>query len=100
MITEHEDIVTVTPGRTLRHEDIALLRNRLWDLTNGRTVSVVLDLKDLPCLDTSLLSFIIELKNKLNGNLALSHANDMVKNLLAITRLADTIILCDSMETA
>jgi anti-anti-sigma factor len=98
IITEHEDIVTVTPHRTVTHEDLALLRNRLWDLIEGRSLIVVLDLRELPCIDTRFLSFFIELKNKLNGNLALAHANDLIKNLFAMTRLTDTTILCDTME--
>ena len=101
--TEFNKEITVTLTGPIAYEDSAYLNNRLMDLVYNRKETIILDLKDVPSLNTGLLSLIIKTNTilaKQGRTLKLAHANDQTANLFAMMRLTDSYIFIDTMETA
>jgi anti-sigma B factor antagonist len=96
-------ISIVTVSGSIAHEEIATIRNRLADLIESKKPRIVLDLRNVPYLNSKLLAVLIDTKNSAcrhNGDFKLANANDLIKNLFDITLLAKKIDIYTSVEEA
>jgi anti-anti-sigma factor len=89
-------------GRFVTGSDAELLSAKKHLQENG-IVKTVIDLAQVPYIDSTGLAFVVELHKllqKRGGQLALANANARVREVLTLTRIGDVIPLFDSGEAA
>jgi anti-sigma B factor antagonist len=80
--------------------EVASAKNQLHDTG---VANAVVDLGDVPYIDSTGLAFLVDLYKMLQGRggqLALSGANARVLEVLALTRIGDLIPAFDDQESA
>ena len=89
-------------GRFVTGSDAAFVSARNSLEENGIAKSVI-DLRDVPYIDSTGLAFVVELHNSLasrGGQLFLADANPRVREVLEMTRIAEIIPMYEDVEAA
>jgi anti-sigma B factor antagonist len=95
-------IITVT-GRVLLGEGDAALRQAIEELTDQGRLKVLLNLEEVPTMDSMALGQIVAAQvhaGRKGGTVKLLGANHRIKNLLALTRLTAVFETFDSESEA
>jgi anti-sigma B factor antagonist len=88
--TEGDATILLLKGKMLGGRDDELLRDVVEDLVDAGRVNIVLDLAEVPYIDSACLGEIIHsytMVSRKNGSLKLAHLNERLKSLLSRTRL-------------
>jgi anti-anti-sigma factor len=99
----HDGVLIVhLAGRFVTGSDTELLSMK--DHLQGiGIVKVMLDLREVPYIDSTGLAFIVELhkamKNR-GGQVVLANGNARVREVLALTRIDEVVPVCDGEESA
>jgi anti-sigma B factor antagonist len=105
-IREHEiDGITVLGlhGKLLRGDAEGKLKDRIAELIASRRIHIVLNLRDVPYVDSSGLGEIVRshtLVRRSGGRLGLTHLNRRLVDLLTITKLSDIFPVYETDEDA
>jgi len=89
-------------GRFVTGSDCELLSAQSYMLDNG-IVKAVIDLSEVPYIDSTGLAFVVELHKALEsrgGQLLLARANERVREVLEMTRIGEIIPLFEDVEDA
>ena len=72
-------------------------------LQNGGAAKAIIDLGEVPYIDSTGLAFVVELHKALQdrgGQLVLANPNPRVREVLALTRISDVIRVFDNEDAA
>src|SRR5579863_3825051 len=89
-------------GRFVTGCDAALDATRDY-LQEAGIAKAVLDLSQVPYVDSTGLAFVVELHKWLSsrgGQLVLTNANDRIREVLRMTRISEIVLLFDNAEDA
>ena len=96
-------VTYLSPDGPLAEGNFKALEESVRAVEAGGPVNIVLDLTHVPFLDSRGLEFLLDLSIKLKeagGSLRLANANSTCRDILAITRLDQTILVCEDVDTA
>jgi len=91
----------ISPDSAITEASLPDLESRVQSLKEGGPVNLVLDLTHVPYIDSSGLEFILDLSVELKeggGSLRLVNANRTCRDILAITGLDRTMVVCDDHD--
>ena len=101
---EKEGVVIVTPkGRILDGTDTNRLREKIEEFVRIGARRMVIDLGEVPHMDSSGIRILVAALNNLNhagGELHLARITDRVEDLIAITQLTEKFKTYPSVEAA
>lgn len=89
-------------GRFVTGSDAELLSVK-DQLQNAGIVKAILDLREVPYIDSTGLAFVVDLHKNMRsrqGQVVLANANARVREILALTRLDEVIAVCADEESA
>ena len=89
-------------GRFVTGSDAELVSSRRI-LEEAGISRAIVDLGDVPYIDSTGLAFVVELHKSLvsrGGQLFLAHANERIREVLEITRIGEIIPVFDDVEDA
>ena len=102
-IQEKGVVTIVTLEGNIMQEEIAMFRSRLDDLIMNGKIRIVLDMSGVNYLSSMGLSVLLATKNKLlsqRGDLKIASVNQLIKNLLEMTRLVRKLDVYESIDEA
>ncbi len=95
--------IYLTPDSPLIEENVAALKESVSEARGQGMANLVIDLHRVPFFDSRGLEYLVELANTLvetGGSLRLVGANDLCKDVLAVTRIDQTISVYEDLESA
>ena len=95
--------VFLAPTDALTDANVDSLSNSVRSLDTRDPANIVLDLRHVSFIDSRGLEFILDLSVELKeagGSLRLANANSVCRDILSLTRLDQTILVCEDVETA
>lgn len=96
-------VTYLTPSEALTEGKVKALDKSVRAQDLGDPPNIVLDMRNVPFIDSQGLEFILDLSVELKeagGSLRLANANSTCKDILSLTKLDRTIIVCEDVETA
>jgi anti-anti-sigma factor len=95
-------VTYLTPDDSLTENNLEALKNSIEENEENGPTNIVIDLSHVPLLDSSGLEFLLDLSTQLResgGSLRVAHANSLCRDILAVTRLDQTIPVCEDVES-
>ena len=93
----------LSPSASLTFENCAELKSALDAACGGQTPRVVRDCRAVAFLDSAALELLVEFHEKLRvnqGELRLTHLNDVCSDILTVSRLVNTFVVCEGISQA
>ena len=93
----------LAPSASLTFENCAELRSALEAARGGQTPKVVLDCRAIAFMDSAALELLVETHETLranHGELRLTHLNDVCSDILTVSRLVHTLVVCEGISEA
>jgi anti-sigma B factor antagonist len=98
-----EDVVILSVGRALKGEGEAILKNRLDELVREGILQILIDLKELPYVDSTELGRLIRCHlsvRQAGGRVRLCNLSPKIMSLMKLTRLDTVLELYGTEEEA
>jgi anti-anti-sigma factor len=96
-------VTYLRPDDALTEGRLKALDKSVRSLDSEDPPNVVLDLSQVPYIDSQGLEYILDLSVELKeagGSLRLANANATCRDILALTQLDRTILVCEDVEAA
>jgi len=96
-------VTILSPSASLTFENCAGLRSALEAASDGKTSKVVLDCQAVAFMDSAGLELLVEFHEKLRANrgeFRLTHLNDVCSDILTVSRLVHTLVVCEGINQA
>jgi anti-anti-sigma factor len=93
----------LSPSASLTFENCGELRLALAAACEGPAPRVVLDFAAVAFMDSAALELLVEFHERLHANqraLRLINLNDVCTDILAVTRLVHTVVVCEGISQA
>jgi anti-anti-sigma factor len=96
-------VTYLSPNDALTEGRLKTLDKSVRSLDSGDSANIVIDLRNVPFIDSQGLEYILDLSVELKeagGSLRLANANSTCRDILSLTQLDRTILVCEDVETA
>ncbi len=93
----------LAPSASLTFESCGELRSSLEAACGGQTPVVVLDCRAVAFMDSAALELLVDFHEKLRANqgeLRLTHLNDVCSDILTVSRLVHALVVCEGISQA
>ena len=103
IVQQIDDGIVLTPQGEVDYSNSHDLRHSIMDSLNAEPQRVVIDLSNVPYLDSSGLAIMVEalqVQRKKNHKLVLCGLQPKVKGIIEIARLDPVFIIVENVETA
>ena len=96
-------VTVLSPSASLTFENCGELRSGLDAACDGHAPRIVLDCRSVAFMDSAALELLVEFHEKLRarqGELRLTHLNDVCSDILTVSRLVHTLVVCEGIGQA
>ena len=96
-------VTILSPSASLTFENCAELRSALDAACDGKTSKVVFDGRAVAFMDSAALELLVEFREQLHADqreLRLTHLNDVCSDILTVSRLVHTLVVCEGISQA
>jgi anti-sigma B factor antagonist len=93
----------LAPDGALIEENVRFLNESVESEREKGSVNLVIDLRSVPFLDSRGLEFLFDVGLNLResgGSLRVVNANSICKDVFSVTRLDQTVVVCEDLESA
>jgi anti-sigma B factor antagonist len=93
----------LAPDGPLTEENVRYLSESIESEREKGSVNLVVDLRNVPFLDSRGLEYLFDSAvnlRELGGSLRVVNANSVCKDVFSITRVDQTVLVCEDLESA